>query len=157
MAPLSQFHIRILLNGPQDARLRKFRFAYAENRAKQRRYRDVRDNAHNPNELGRIYNLLAGVSLRWGTTRARAHTRCDRRQAHREQRGARAEQQNTSAMAWRLLGQAARFVSPKKSSAVSTTRIPLSTAAVHTARANSAIFKVRDFACFCGSKYVPSM
>ena len=24
-------------------------------------------------------------------------------------------------------------------------------------RANSAIFKVRDFACFCGSKYVPSM
>ena len=23
-------------------------------------------------------------------------------------------------------------------------------------RANSAIFKVRDFACFCGSKYVPS-
>ena len=25
------------------------------------------------------------------------------------------------------------------------------------ARANSAIFKVRDFACFCGSKYVPSM
>ena len=25
------------------------------------------------------------------------------------------------------------------------------------ARANSAIFKVRDFACFCGSKYVSSM
>ena len=24
-------------------------------------------------------------------------------------------------------------------------------------RANSAIFKVRDFACFCGLKYVPSM
>jgi hypothetical protein len=24
-------------------------------------------------------------------------------------------------------------------------------------RANSAIFKVRNFACFCGSKYVPSM
>ena len=24
-------------------------------------------------------------------------------------------------------------------------------------RANSTIFKVRDFACFCGSKYVPSM
>ena len=24
-------------------------------------------------------------------------------------------------------------------------------------RANSAIFKVRDFACYCGSKYVPSM
>ena len=24
-------------------------------------------------------------------------------------------------------------------------------------RANSAIFKVRDFACFCGSKYVLSM
>ena len=27
----------------------------------------------------------------------------------------------------------------------------------HHSRANSAIFKVRDFACFCGSKYVPSM
>ena len=55
------FHIRILLNGPQDARPGAFRFAYAESPAKQRRDRDVRDIAHNPNELGRICILLAGV------------------------------------------------------------------------------------------------
>ena len=61
MASLSQFHIRILLNGPQDARPGKFRFAYAESPAKQRRDRDVRDTAHNPNELGRICILLVGV------------------------------------------------------------------------------------------------
>ena len=65
MASLSQFQIRILLNGPQqDARPGKFRFAYAESPAKQRRDRDVRDTAQNPNELGlgRIYILLgAGV------------------------------------------------------------------------------------------------
>ena len=53
--------IRILLNGPQDARPGKNRFAYAESPAKQRRDRDVPDTAHNPNELGRICILLAGV------------------------------------------------------------------------------------------------
>ena len=61
MASLSHFHIRILLNGPQDARPGKFRFAYAERPAKQRRDHDVRDTAHNPNKLGRICILLAGV------------------------------------------------------------------------------------------------
>ena len=38
---------RNLLNGPQDAQPGKFRFAYAESPAKQRRYRDVRGIAHN--------------------------------------------------------------------------------------------------------------
>ena len=61
MAHLSPFHIRISLNGPQGARPGKFRFGYAESPAKQRRDRDVRDTAHNPNELGRICILLAGV------------------------------------------------------------------------------------------------
>ena len=39
------------------------------------------------------------------------------------------------------------------------TQMPRVTQPVYSAtdRANSAIFKVRDFACFCGSKYVPSM
>ena len=60
---LSQFHIRILLNGPQDARPGEFRFAYAESPAKRRRDRDVRDTAHNPNELGRICILLAGAGV----------------------------------------------------------------------------------------------
>ena len=62
MASLSQFHIRILLNGPQDARPGKIRFAYAESPAKQRRDRDMPDTAHNPNELGRIRILLPVVS-----------------------------------------------------------------------------------------------
>ena len=35
---------------------------HAERPAKQRRDRDVRNTAHNPNELGRICILLAGVS-----------------------------------------------------------------------------------------------
>ena len=64
MVPLSQFHIRILPNGPQDARPGKFRFAYAESPATQRHDRDMRGIAHNPNELGRICVLLAGVSAR---------------------------------------------------------------------------------------------
>ena len=34
---------------------------------------------------------------------------------------------------------------------------PLEVLVTGFGRANSAIFKVRDFACFCGSKYVPSM
>ena len=42
----------------------KNRFAYAESPAKQRRDRDVPGTAHNPNELGRICILLAGVSRR---------------------------------------------------------------------------------------------
>ena len=53
-AHLSQFHIRILQNGLQDARPGKNRFAYAESPAKQRHDRDLPDTAHNPNELGRI-------------------------------------------------------------------------------------------------------
>ena len=61
MTSLSQFHIRILLNGPQDARPGKNRFAYAESPAKQRRDRDLPDTAHNPNELGRIRILLPVV------------------------------------------------------------------------------------------------
>ena len=61
MAPLSQFHIRILLNGPQDARPGKNRFAYAESPAKQRHDRELPDTAHNPNELGRIRILLPVV------------------------------------------------------------------------------------------------
>ena len=66
MASLSQFYIRILLNGPQDARPGKNRFAYAESPAKQRHDRDLPDTAHNPNELGRIRILLAGVSVNPG-------------------------------------------------------------------------------------------
>ena len=61
MAPLSQFYIRILLNGPQDARPEKNRFAYAESPAKQRHDRDLPYTAHNPNELGRIRILLPVV------------------------------------------------------------------------------------------------
>ena len=53
--------MRVFLNGPQDARPGKFRFAYAESPAKQRRDRDVRGSAPNPSELGRIRILLAGV------------------------------------------------------------------------------------------------
>ena len=64
MAPLSQFHIRILLNGPQDARPGKFRFGYAESPAEQPRNRELPDTAHNPNELGRIRILLPVVSAR---------------------------------------------------------------------------------------------
>ena len=63
MAPLSQqFYIRILLNGPQDARPGN-RFAYAESPAKQRHNRELPDTAHNPNELGRIRILLPVVWL----------------------------------------------------------------------------------------------
>ena len=47
--------------GRPAARPGKFRFAYAESPAKQRRDRDVRGTAHNPSELGRICILLAGV------------------------------------------------------------------------------------------------
>ena len=58
MAPSSQFQIRILPYGPQDAGPGGFR-AYAESPAKQgRRDRDVRRTAHNTNEC---------------TERARAH------------------------------------------------------------------------------------
>ena len=52
------FHIITLLNGSQDARPGNFRFAYAESPAKQRRDSDVRDIAHNPNEVGRICILF---------------------------------------------------------------------------------------------------
>ena len=62
MPPLSQFYIRILLNGPQDARPGKNRFAYAESPAKQRHDRELPDTAHNSNELGRIRILLPVVS-----------------------------------------------------------------------------------------------
>ena len=34
---------------------------------------------------------------------------------------------------------------------------PVSRVGAPLSRANSDIFKVRDFACYCGSKYVPSM
>ena len=63
MTSLSQFYIRILLDGPQDARPGENRFAYAESPAKQRHDRELPDTAHNPNELGRIRILLPVVSF----------------------------------------------------------------------------------------------
>ena len=62
MAPLSQFYIRILLNGPQDGRPGKFRFGYVESPAEQPRNRELPDTVHNPNELGRIRILPPVVS-----------------------------------------------------------------------------------------------
>ena len=58
MAPLSQFHIRILLNGPQDARPGKFRFAYAQSPAKRTHSRESLSTGPHAQELGRIPILL---------------------------------------------------------------------------------------------------
>ena len=64
MAPLSQLHIGILLNGPQDARPGKFSFAYAQSPAKRTHSRESPGTGQNLQELGRIHILLpraAGV------------------------------------------------------------------------------------------------
>ena len=54
-------HIRILLNGPQDARSRKVRFAYSESLTKRSHSRESPSAGQNPRVLGRIRSLLAGV------------------------------------------------------------------------------------------------
>ena len=62
MASLSQFHIRILLNGQQDARPRKFRFAYAESPTKRNHSRESPSTGPHAQELGRLLVLLPRVA-----------------------------------------------------------------------------------------------
>ena len=58
-----QFHMRILLNGPQDSRPGKVRFAYVESPAKRTHSRERLGTRQKPRALGCIRSSLAGVSV----------------------------------------------------------------------------------------------
>ena len=63
----AKFHIRILLNGPQDAQPGKFRFGYAESPGKRTHSRERLSTGPHAQELERIPMLLPRVSFVYDT------------------------------------------------------------------------------------------